>query len=653
MPKPIFSLTTEGADPKWTSRELLETEINRVVGATYDQANPEDRAAAADSATAAAQDAASALASAAAANLAKASAQTAAEASGNVIFYDTKAAATAAVGGLAEGQIVRVFADESQGGTQEFYRKTSGALVHKPVLRQGKSIYVDSVRGSDANDGRSSATPLKTIAALKPLVRNGDEIWLAAGSHWREELDLFGFRGVHVRRYGFGARPILDGADIVPNGNFSKTGGYTNVYQTSVMHGMSGTIRTFSVWENGVRLIRATSIANCDATPGSFYAPAVGASPQTIHVHATGGGNPSGNGRLYEVSLRTLGLRGAFPGHIIGIHTRRTCWDHGSLFSFDYAYDCLAEDGTKHNFWNEGLAEKCIAWKGEKLPGAGSSTLFISYRDDATGGSARYVDCQALGDGGAGQVGFYVHTAGGGAAQNWKKIIYERCIAVSLAQGFGVANVDVMGLLECEAYKTRTGVAAGAVKNVLCGGVFSAWDADILTNFRAVSFAGGSWFVRGASFLARVASGGMVYGDFTTVDVQNCDFVFLNKSSPRCAFDVNNAAANVTSRRNVFYDVDHAVYDLANGATLDSNYNVFSAATGDVILSGTTYPDIAAYQAATGKDAASSVSDPLMVAGGRMQRPAYGPASAAWTLRAGASAISAGELRTMFLAETA
>lgn len=50
MPAPVFSLDTSGANPKATTQEILEAEINRVVGITFDQANPEDRDAAALSA---------------------------------------------------------------------------------------------------------------------------------------------------------------------------------------------------------------------------------------------------------------------------------------------------------------------------------------------------------------------------------------------------------------------------------------------------------------------------------------------------------------------------------------------------------------------------------------------------------------------------
>lgn len=57
-----------------------------------------------------------------------------AESSGDIQFFDTKAAATAAVAGLSEGQAVEVYADESQSGARTRYRVTSGALVFKLII---------------------------------------------------------------------------------------------------------------------------------------------------------------------------------------------------------------------------------------------------------------------------------------------------------------------------------------------------------------------------------------------------------------------------------------------------------------------------------------------------------------------------------------
>lgn len=58
----------------------------------------------------------------------------ASEASGNVLFFDTKAAAEAALSGLSEQQIVEVLVDESYGDARTRYRVETGALVFKLAL---------------------------------------------------------------------------------------------------------------------------------------------------------------------------------------------------------------------------------------------------------------------------------------------------------------------------------------------------------------------------------------------------------------------------------------------------------------------------------------------------------------------------------------
>lgn len=61
----------------------------------------------------------------------------ASEASGDVNFYDDKAAANTALSGLSEGQVVEVLEDESLGGARTRYRVESAAYVFKIALPSG------------------------------------------------------------------------------------------------------------------------------------------------------------------------------------------------------------------------------------------------------------------------------------------------------------------------------------------------------------------------------------------------------------------------------------------------------------------------------------------------------------------------------------
>lgn len=80
----------------------------------------------------------------------------AAEASGDVMFFDTKAAANAALSGLSEGQIVEVFVDESEQDRRTRYRVEGGVLV-------GPKVTLVDIRELEALE-----TVLDTIASRWP-----------------------------------------------------------------------------------------------------------------------------------------------------------------------------------------------------------------------------------------------------------------------------------------------------------------------------------------------------------------------------------------------------------------------------------------------------------------------------------------------------
>jgi hypothetical protein len=93
-------------------------------------------------------------------------------------------------------------------------------------------IYVSDSEGSDQNDGLSEATPKKTIAAGKAILRNGYPDWLLLkkGDTWTDQQ--FGYNNLHGRSeqermvfgaYGTGARPLLKTAHATPGFANTKT----------------------------------------------------------------------------------------------------------------------------------------------------------------------------------------------------------------------------------------------------------------------------------------------------------------------------------------------------------------------------------------------------------------------------------------------
>src|ERR1700722_11347833 len=87
-------------------------------------------------------------------------------------------------------------------------------------LAHATTYYVDSLGGSDSNNGTSSSTPWQTIAKVNPQAfRPGDWILFKAGDIWREQLAVSnsGASGAPITfgSYGTGAPPIISGASLV------------------------------------------------------------------------------------------------------------------------------------------------------------------------------------------------------------------------------------------------------------------------------------------------------------------------------------------------------------------------------------------------------------------------------------------------------
>lgn len=250
--------------------------------------------------------------------------------------------------------------------------------------------YVDSVAGSDSNNGTSVATPFQTIAKVLEQTTNAKEcIALKRGSHWREKMTLPN-AWVCVVAYGSTTvdRPLLDCSEIISTLAWSKTAGRTNIYQATVAtdNELSAFLRA---WEDDAALFKATSLDNLDATPARYYTATDGGTSYVLYVHATGSGNPASNGKVYEYNKRSYGLFSQYDNHTIsGIHTRRNLGNNGSfeVGRFSFVNDVKAEDGTKHN----ALAKEGSTWVDVTLLNSmyfpGQSRIALVLFDNASAG---------------------------------------------------------------------------------------------------------------------------------------------------------------------------------------------------------------------------------------------------------------------------
>jgi hypothetical protein len=329
-------------------------------------------------ATEAAASAASATANAALADADRVAAQAAADlaedakdtilataaASGNISYFGTYAAANAAVASLPADRVVQVLADETRGGVLAWYTKTSGALVFRAAgVAPPPVIYVDSIAGSDGNNGTTALTPLQTLTAAASLAVNGSTIRLARGSIWYAESPVFSAAtDVTFETYGQGNKPRID-CSVAFTGTWTRPDptGQPNVWRNTITfptHTLAG-VWGCNLWDQGntdrddecglrtqfSHASQTLAIAAVSSTPGSFFARPVGnttaTNPDTTNpsavtyeyfVHLRDSGNPNSTGR----TLRTSDARVAItygPGARVSdvVHQRTGSKDNVSV----------------------------------------------------------------------------------------------------------------------------------------------------------------------------------------------------------------------------------------------------------------------------------------------------------------------------------
>ena len=261
-------------------------------------------------------------------------------------------------------------------------------------------IFVDSVGGDDLNSGTKRSEPLQTLtAALAAAPSSRARIGLKRGSFWRESLDLSTITSPRVGAYGTGNPPRISGTDVFSS--WSKTAGRTNVYQTSVTYESGGRI---TVYEDDILLERVADEATCDSTPGSFVKLLANtAGTSTLKIHASDSGNPSSNGKIYEVSVRRNGIYGVDNTIVSGIQTEKAISNNGSTDLVNRT-NCivskiLAANGTKHNLGiGAGFAEDCIVYLADDVTSEEpSSNPFVAFVNDGTGLTARFTRCGVIG----------------------------------------------------------------------------------------------------------------------------------------------------------------------------------------------------------------------------------------------------------------
>lgn len=499
-------------------------------------------------------------------------------------------------------------------------------VSHDPIVFAPLyDIYIDSVNGNNANDGLTAETAKRTLSEV--VLADRMRVGLACGSHFHEMFEASGFNNLAIAAYGEGRKPIVDCADEV--GTWTKTVGRTSVYQQTISHEVSDQ-NYLSLWEDGVRPVWVASVALCDATAGTWFTPTADATgSSTIYVHPYDSTDARSDGKLYEMSMRNYAVTLGSSGIMRDIHTRRNGHNNGSTIigTGARAYNCIFEDGVKHNAFGGGNTEfhGCISYKSD-WPTRDNATMFVAYADNAHNMTALFENCVAIGDPAVANfaidhatdvTGFYAHTSGIGTS-NWLKVTHRNCTVLHCGSGYSVAECEEWQHINSRAEGCHNGLSTAADLAVLT----DIWIAStaLVPCPRSLVAGGGAVIIDGARIYNDNTDNEtmlvMIFGDdpFTmTNSVLYRDAGETNYGyGLRCMTDTSE----ITFTNNIVYlaqdTADQAAIKFFNDSTIDNNVYGISP-TLDYQYGTDSYANWAAYRAALPQfDVHSVNADPLL-----------------------------------------
>ena len=484
-------------------------------------------------------------------------------------------------------------------------RSTTVTVQARDLFTPAHDWYVDNNIGLDTNAGIYPWAPFKTIAKLLTVLSTGESVGLANRSVWREQLTIPA-NNISVYAYGYGAAPILRASDIQPNASFTKTGGRTNVYQIDITPDWEAGKSWVNAWQDGVFLARASSVANCDATAGSYY-PSSDSGTITLYIHATDSSSVITNAKVYEATIRRFGVDSYLvTGTVIsGVQTDRQLHEDGSfrLGQNSSAVDVTAKDGSKHNIYvrTGTTLTSCAA---VDCYYAGLSVAMFVYNDDTPANEGvTFTSCTATKTGDhTGVEGFYGHKNTSGS---FGIVSFISCAAVGCSNGFNGTDATLVYTSCTVTDWHNTAFYLGSATTLTScswvGANVNMRAVEVVTT-GAVVISGGT-----ATFTGHPAGG---YGVFA-FDQNNVNLTITNWTCVGTDYGAyvggTSTGGTIAVTGTYWNGVNRCIDTSTGGPALTSDYNHFSAAGQDNRVQSTSYADIATYQAGTGQDAHSTI----------------------------------------------
>lgn len=264
-------------------------------------------------------------------------------------------------------------------------------------VREGVyDIYVSSQSGNDANDGSSSAKAFATLAraeAAALALGDGVTIRLAAGSVWRESLDLAKLSNVVIG----GGLATIDCADVVEGLTPHPT--LANVWQVSwpLVKG-SAPATSYEVLcaegptADAVTLltdVRSSNVNNnqlqVSSTPGSYY---FDKTNEVLYLHPRNSADPATSGQTFTATRRIYALRTGANANVDGVLTRMNGHNDGSLIvgANSNVRRSVCQAGHKHNLFlsasGQPLIEDVVLVEAREAEGPGGGSMVVFYGRD-------------------------------------------------------------------------------------------------------------------------------------------------------------------------------------------------------------------------------------------------------------------------------
>lgn len=470
----------------------------------------------------------------------------------------------------------------------------SGKIVVQSPLVDGVAgvtvvtpdYYVDS--GAAAGGDGSLAMPFDTISDLGTIAE-GAVVALKSGSEWREQITIEN-DDISIYRYGAGNKPILRCDDVQANASFTKTGGYTNLYNktlsTNYQSGYPGIVKAY---EDDTDLTWAADLATCDSTPGSFHVPVSNSVSPELYIHASDSSDVTANGKAYDATVRNSAVFSDNSQNrtvVDGIAGKRNYSESGSfrIYTDSVIRHCYAADGGKHSvFIGPGAA--AYGCDAHNAYGASSSspTLYVFNTGTPSGEDVSFYDCVARADS-AGNVltGYYGHYNTSG---NFGDVIFSRCVAKTLTLGFLRGLIGTTGT-----FTTRQCIVDGcSVGYRLQAGNTTLWTVDqcyqyetaTITRTFEILLANSVFAIKNCYFkVPSTTSTGIVYASVaSTLTFENNYVEFTNSIGAGRNGIYNTAAMGVIAINNHMVqagDNGFWVYLTNGSSTLTSERNRFS-----------------------------------------------------------------------------